>query len=63
MNSGRRAQVIHNVTTTGTHRIMNYGSTSSTTSSTPITLNGTIPEPAAALLGSLGMLGLLRRRR
>ena len=54
------------VETTGTHRIMNYGSTSSTASSTPINLNGTveaIPEPTSALLGSLGMIALLRRRR
>jgi MYXO-CTERM domain-containing protein len=29
-----------------------------------ITFNGTVvPEPSAALLGSLGLLGLLRRRR
>lgn len=50
----------------GTQRIMNYGSTSSTASTTPINLNGTVtavPEPSAALLGTLGMLGLLRRRR
>jgi hypothetical protein len=50
----------------GTHRIMNYGSTSSTPSSDPINLNGTVsavPEPTSALLGSLGLLALLRRRR
>lgn len=51
------------VSNTGTHRIMNYGSTSSTASSTPIRLNGTVPEPGAAFLGSIGMLALLRRRR
>lgn len=26
-------------------------------------INGVIPEPSAAILGSLGLLGLLRRRR
>lgn len=30
---------------------------------TALVINGSIPEPTAALLGSLGMLGLLRRRR
>ena len=28
-----------------------------------IVLNGTVPEPTAALLGAFGLLGLLRRRR
>jgi len=28
-----------------------------------LTIHATIPEPGAALLGSLGLLALLRRRR
>ncbi len=54
------------VGTGGTHRIMNFDSTSSTAGTKPINLNGTvtlIPEPTAALLGGLGLLTLLRRRR
>lgn len=57
---------VGDVSASGTHRIMNYGSTSSTVSSTPINLNGAIeavPEPSAMLLGSLGLLALVRRRR
>lgn len=57
---------VGDVSTAGTHRIMNFGSTSATVSTTPINLNGTVtavPEPGVALLGSLGMLALLRRRR
>lgn len=55
--------------TGGTHRIMNYGSTSATASETPLNLTGTvsvIPEPQfyAALIGLLAIgFAIYRRRR
>lgn len=56
------------VGTAGTHRIMNYGSTSATASSNPINLTGTVtavPEPAtyAAIVGLLALGLVLVRRR
>lgn len=57
------------VGTGGTHRIMNYGSTSPTPSSNPINLTGevsVIPEPSfyAALFGLFALAGsILYRRR
>ncbi|MCB1134157.1 MAG: endonuclease I, partial [Verrucomicrobiae bacterium] len=37
--------------------------TSNATSSSPFPIGSYVPEPAAALLGSFGLIGLLRRRR
>lgn len=55
------------VSASGTHRIMNPGSTGSdSVGAAPITLSGSIfaiPEPGSALLGGLGFLALLSQRR
>lgn len=53
-------------TTTENFRLLRYGNSSGgwTASSSDAQLNiTTIPEPSAALLGGLGLLALLRRRR
>jgi hypothetical protein len=57
---------VGDVATNGTHRVMNVGSSASAAGPTAINLNGTltsIPELSATLLSSLGLLGLVCRRR